>query len=208
MKRLVLYTAIVLLAAYPAKSQVSFGGGGQLGISIAMFPDPLKDYYGMGLGFGGHADANLLKFLTVRLNLDYYTFGFDNKKLTDALAQQNGVPAADLTMEGLRLSNFAITINGLGKIPLRGIVTPYGILGFGLNMMTASDPKVSLRGQDVTAQAGLGKSESQTKFGLNFGAGSEFQLGKIKLFFEIKYAIIFTEGKNTSHLPITFGVSI
>lgn len=208
MKRLVLCAAVVLLTAQFAVGQVSFGGGGQLGISIAMFPDPLKDYYGMGLGFGGHADVNILKFLSVRLNVDYYTFGFDSKKLTDALAQQNGIPAGDLTMEGLRANTIAITVNGLGKIPLRGIVTPYGIFGLGLNMMSASDPKVSLRGQDVTAQAGLGKSESITKFGLNFGAGSEFQLGKIKLFFEVKYAIIFTEGKSTGHLPITFGVSI
>lgn len=207
MKRLVLCVALVLFTANLATSQVTFGGGGQLAISIGMFPVPLNDYYGMGLGFGGHADANILKYLTVRLNLDYYTFGFDTKKLADLIAQQSGLAAGTVTMEGLRSNDFAITINGLGKIPLQGPVTPYGILGFGLNMMSASDPVVTYQGKDVTQQAGLGKTESATKFGLNFGAGSEFQIGKIKLFFEVKYCIIFTEGKNTSHLPITFGAS-
>jgi opacity protein-like surface antigen len=208
MKRLGICVALVLVATNLSVGQISFGGGGQLGISIAMFPDPLKDYYGMGFGFGGHGDANIMKYLTLRLNLDYYTFGFDNKKLADLIAQQSGLAAGSVTMEGLRFSDFVIGVNGLGKIPLRGMVTPYGILGFNLNMISASDPKVTYQGQDVTTQAGLGKTESTTKFGLNFGAGSEFQLGKIKLFFEIKYCIIFTEGTNTSHLPITFGVSI
>jgi len=208
MKRLLLGIALLLIMTNLAVSQVSFGGGGQLGISIAMFPDPLKDYYGMGLGFGGHADANILKYLTARLNLDYYTFGFDNKKFSDLIAKNSGIAPGEITMEGLRAGVFAITLNGIGKIPLRGVVTPYGILGFGINMISLSDPKVTYNGQDVTAQAGLGKSESTTKFGLNFGAGSEFQLGKIKLFFEIKYAMIFTEGSNTNHLPITVGVTI
>lgn len=207
MKRLVLSVALVLFTANLATSQMTFGGGGQLAISIGMFPVPLNDYYGMGLGFGGHADANILKYLTVRLNLDYYTFGFDTKKFADLEAQRQGVAAGSLTMEGLRTSDFAITINGLGKIPLRGIVTPYGILGFGLNMMSASDPTFTYQGKDVTQQIGLGKTESSAKFGLNFGAGAEFQIAKIKLFFEVKYCIIFTEGKNTSHLPLTFGVT-
>ena len=207
MKRLVLCVALVLFTAHLATSQMTFGGGGQFAISIGMFPDPLKDYYGMGLGFGGHADANILKYLTVRLNLDYYTFGFDTKKLADLIAQQSGLAAGTVTMEGLRSSDFAITINGLGKIPLSGPVTPYGILGFGLNIMSASDPVVTYQGKDVTQQAGLGKPEGATKFGLNFGAGAEYHIAKIKLFFEVKYCLIFTEGKNTSHLPITIGVT-
>jgi|WetSurMetagenome_2_1015567.scaffolds.fasta_scaffold12935_5 opacity protein-like surface antigen len=207
MKRLLLCAAIIALTSHLAVGQVSFGGGGQLGISIAMFPDPLKDYYGMGLGFGGHGDVNLMKYVTLRLNVDYYTFGFDTKKLADLIAQQSNLPSGAITMEGLRSNDIAITINGIGKIPLQGMVTPYGILGFGLNMMSASDPKVTYQGQDVTGQAGLGKTESVTKFGLNFGAGSEFQVGKLKLFFEVKYCIVFTEIKNTSHLPITIGVT-
>ncbi len=208
MKKIVLSVVFLMLMTNLAMSQVSFGGGGQLGFSIAMFPDPLKDYYGMGFGFGGHGDVNLMKFLTVRLNVDYYMFGFDNKKYGELIAKDQGVAAGDITMEGLRIGALGLMINGIGKIPTKSIVTPYGILGFGLYMMSASDPKVSYKGQDVTQQLGLGKTESSTEFALNFGGGSEFQVGNLKLYAEIKFVMIFTKGSNSNHLPISFGVTI
>jgi opacity protein-like surface antigen len=207
MKRVLFCVFALVLVTNLGMSQVSFGGGAQMGISIAMFPDAVKDYYGMGLGFGGHGDVNIIKYVTVRLGMDYYTFGFDSKKFLDLVAKQNNVAASTLDMSGLRINDLAITVSGIGKVPLRGVVTPYGILGFGLNFISSSDPKVTYNGNDVTAQLGMGKGDSSTKFGLHFGAGSEFHIGMVKAYFEIKYAMIFTEGKNTNHLPLTIGVT-
>jgi len=207
MKRMLLLCTVLLIAVQWAPAQVSFGGGGHLGISIASFPEGLKDYYGMGFGGGVHADGNLLKFLTVRFNMDYHTFGFDNKKFEEVIAQANGVAPSTIAFTGYRANIIGLTLNGIGKIPTRSIVTPYGLVGLGLHLMSLSDPKVTYNGQEVTIP-GVGKSESQSKFGLNFGAGAEFQFGKIKGFFEVKYVMIFTEGKNTNHIPITFGIGI
>jgi hypothetical protein len=207
MKRALFCVVVLMFVANLAVGQVSFGGGAQMGIAIAMFPDAIKDYYGMGLGFGGHGDVNIIKYVTARLSMDYYTFGFDSKKYLDLVAKQNNVAASTLDMSGLRINDLAITVSGIGKVPLRGIVTPYGIFGFGLNFVSSSDPKVTYNGNDVTAQLGMGKGDSSTKFGLHFGAGSEFHIGMVKAYFEFKYAMIFTEGQNTNYLPLTVGVT-
>jgi opacity protein-like surface antigen len=208
MKRSLLVVGLVLFAVQFSAAQMTFGGGGHLGISIASFPDPMKNYYGLGFGGGVHGDANVLRFLTLRFNVDYHTFGFDNKKLEEEIAKNNGVAASTLSMSGYGASAIGITINGLGKIPTKSMVTPYGLVGFGLHLMNASDPKVTFNGQDVTAQLGLAKPESETKFGVNFGAGAEFAFGKTKAFIEFKYVIIFTKDKSTSHIPITIGFGI
>ncbi len=208
MKRVLLVIGLVLLVAQFSAAQFSFGGGGHLGLSISSFPEGLKDYYGMGFGGGAHADANVLRFLTVRLNIDYHTFGFDNKKLEEQLAQANAVAASEIGVTGLRANVLGFTINGIGKIPMKSVVTPYGLVGLGIHMISVSDPKVSYQGQDVTAQVGLSKGESETKFGVNFGAGTEFSFGNVKAYIEFKYVIIFTKDKSTAHIPITIGVGI
>ena len=208
MKRSLLVVGLVLFAIQFSAAQMTFGGGGHAGISIASFPEGMKDYYGLGFGGGAHADANVLRFLTVRFNVDYHTFGFDNKKLEEAIAKDNGVAASTLSVSGLRANVIGITLNGLGKIPTKSTVTPYGLVGFGLHLLSVSDPKVTYNGQDVTAQLGMGKTEGETKFGINFGAGAEFAFGKTKAFIEFKYVLIFTKDKSTSHMPITIGFGI
>lgn len=206
MKKLVLVLGL-LLAVANANAQLSFGGGPHVGLSISSFPKAIKDYYGIGMVFGAHADMNIIKFLTARLNFTYHSFGFDKTKFTQALAQQFGVDASELGFEGLTARTILIGFDGLGKIPTGSIITPYGVLGFGINLMSASDPKLTFRGQDVTDQVGLGKPSTETKFGVNFGAGSEFKVGPMKLYFEFKYALIFTSGESTGHLPLVIGAS-
>ena len=82
-----------------------------------------------------------------------------------------------------------------------------GLLGFGMHIASVSDLKVSYQGQPVTVTgtSGLG---SDTNFGMNFGAGSEFGLGNVKLYFEVEYVLIFSSGSSTGHIPITVGVTI
>ncbi|HEU4586637.1 MAG TPA: hypothetical protein VFR95_12865, partial [Gemmatimonadaceae bacterium] len=49
--------------------------------------------------------------------------------------------------------------------------------------------------------------KTQTKFGLNAGAGLRFQLTGFSTFVEARWHTIFTEGKNTQVIPISVGIS-
>jgi hypothetical protein len=48
--------------------------------------------------------------------------------------------------------------------------------------------------------------ESVTKFGINVGAGFDFKAGAAGVFLEGRFHNVFTEGDNTSFIPITVGV--
>jgi hypothetical protein len=50
-------------------------------------------------------------------------------------------------------------------------------------------------------------SNSQTKFGLNAGAGLRFQLTGFSTFIEARWHTIFTEGRNAQMVPITVGIT-
>jgi len=98
------------------------------GAGAFFVPRPTGEYYGIGFNFGGHSDYNIMKYVSVRMNVDYTIFSFDSKKFVDALAKKYNVQASDLKMEGLGINMFSFTMNGLGKIPTKTLVTPYGIL--------------------------------------------------------------------------------
>ncbi|HCV42622.1 MAG TPA: hypothetical protein DGH68_03990 [Bacteroidetes bacterium] len=205
-KTLVVICAWLALSSV-ASAQLSFDGGAHVGMAISSFPKPLKDYYGTGLLFGGHGELNIMKYVSVRLNLDYVSFSSDKDKIKGVLATQYGVQASDIVFDGLATKDFSVFIDGLGKIPIQGSpITPYGLVGLGLNFLSASDGTITYQG---TAQPQLTiKGDSSTKFGLDFGAGSEFRVAsKVKLFLEFKYVLIFTENESTSYMPIVVGGS-
>jgi hypothetical protein len=223
MKRIIISIVALLVATSLASAQMTFGGGAHAGFSLSSFPKEIKDYYGLGIGFGGHADLNIMKFVTLRLNIDYHRFGSDKTKFAEAVvaacnAQRitiggQAFQTPKTTFGGMNASIIGITVNGLGKLPTKSLATPYAIFGLGLHISTPSDPTVSYEGvgditKELTELGILGKAEGSTKFGINFGAGSEFKIGQVKLFAEFKYVIIFTSGSSTGHFPITFGVTL
>lgn len=208
MKQFILVFALVFLVAQYAGAQQSFGGGGHLGLVLSSLPDPLGEYYGIGFNFGGHSDYNIMKYVSVRMNVDYTILSFDSKKFVDGIAKKYNVAASDLKMEGLGINMFSFTVNGLGKIPTKTLVTPYGILGLGIHILSMSDPKVTYGTNDVTQTVGLGKDYGETDFGINFGAGAEFSFSGFKAFFEFKYVLIFTKEKSSGMFPITIGFGI
>lgn len=205
----VLWIGILLVAATSLSSaQVGGGVGVHTGISISSFDKPVKDYYGLGFGFGAHGDLNVGKYFTGRLMFDYHMFGVDDKKIVDQIAAANNVPSSDLKMEGWTVNVVAITLNGIGKIPTGSPVTPYALAGLGMHFLSQSDPKLTYQGQDYTNQV-FAKPESRTKFGINFGAGSEFSIAKrVVLGLDFRYVLIFSKDEakqeeNNSHMPIT-----
>jgi hypothetical protein len=59
-----------------------------------------------------------------------------------------------------------------------------------------------VKGDDVLA----GVDDSETKFGINAGAGFDIMAGSAGLFVEGRFHDVFTSGSNTTFLPITVGV--
>jgi len=49
------------------------------------------------------------------------------------------------------------------------------------------------------------ESESETKFGLNFGGGFTFNLAGFETFVEARYHSVFTSGESTTFIPLSFG---
>ncbi len=196
-----LLVPVIAFAAGPLK----FGGGPHIGFSFSSFPDVVKDYYGTGFGFGAHGDMEIMKYVGVRLNVDYHMFGASTDKLAQLIAQQNNVNPSDVKVDGLSAKVLGITVNGLGKIPTTSPVTPYGLFGFGIHNISVSDANVTYRGQPAgNVKVDMG----ETKFGINFGAGAEFGVTKlVTLFFDFKYVIVFTSDNSTKHMPLTVGAT-
>jgi hypothetical protein len=73
---------------------------------------------------------------------------------------------------------------------------PYLIGGGGVYNLKAT-------GDDV-----LGDPGSETKFGINVGAGFDISAGGAGLFVEGRFHNVFTEGSNTQFIPINVGVRL
>ena len=161
----------------------------------------------MGFTFGGHADLNIVKFFSARLSLDYWTFASDKSKIEDLIAKANpGAVASEIKFEGYNIGNFSVNLSGIGRIPMAGTIKPYGILGISMNFISTSDPKVTYQGQEQADI--LPKFDGETKFGMNFGVGSEFRLAALALFVQLEYYMIFTKEQTTGIFPIRVGVTL
>ncbi len=211
MKRIAVLGIVVLCVSGVSFGQLSFGGGASAGFGFASFQKEISDYYGFGYGFGGHGDLNIVKYVSIRLNFDYNIFPSNKDKILSSLGNLtdqygNPINKSDLTLTGLNISIFAIAVDGIGKLPTKSPLTPYALIGFGLHIMSLSDGSLAYKGQEA-AQI-KSPVESQTKFGLRFGAGTEFKLSKlVSLYFDIKYVIVFTSNSSNGYIPLTFGAT-
>jgi hypothetical protein len=51
-------------------------------------------------------------------------------------------------------------------------------------------------------------TEGSTDFGINAGAGFDFQAGSVGLFVEGRFHNVFTEGESTNFIPVTLGIRL
>lgn len=233
----ILVAALGLISSF-ANAQIAFDGGAQFGIAFSSFAKPAGDLYGTGLVFGGHGDMSINKYLSVRLSFDYATFSADGDKLKGVAAdasvntvqeflgatlnaQDNALVRGTVkSADGARVSAPSIFVTGIGKLPTGSMITPYALLGFGMTFLSFGDVNFNSTGvrvqnnqtgqtvQVIPAGNQSVKIDSQSKFGMQFGIGSEFKLSKpVKLYFEVKYNLIFTEGKSSSYFPLVVGAS-
>lgn len=102
----------------------------------------------------------------------------------------NGISGVDGNFSMLNLVGNAVMPLGNKS----GGIRPYAIGGLGIYRVKAA---VSFEGQDV--------SQSDTKMGLNAGAGLSFQLSGFDTFVETRFNSVFTDGSNMNFMPLTFG---
>lgn len=202
MKHLVVVLLLVCGASL-APAEVRFGGGAQGGVSIAAFPEPVRDIYSIGVGGGAHALLDVTDAFGIRLNADYTWFASDKKKLLDKFVfiPETENPVA----EGFNASFFSVSANAIGRIDAGSSWRPYGLAGLGAHFTTVSDMTLRSNGETLLSVTGDG---TETHFSANLGVGTEFLVGNVRLFAEAKYVVIFTPEKNTSYFPLTIGVTL
>ena len=123
----------------------------------------------------------------------------------------DGTVNATYSFGGLSVTKFYL-IGGLGIYNMKTEIENAPV--FTLDMATPQEsrnaaPRVARQIAPPTRQIGeFGNAENtQTKFGLNAGAGLRFQLTGFSTFIEARWHTIFTEGKNAQVVPISVGIT-
>lgn len=204
MKRIVLILAVLLLfaASTSAQDQIKpaiYVGGG---LGMPMGPDGFKDYWGMGMGFGGGVGLGFTPYLEVIGKFYFNQFPFDGDKLlSDA-----GVTGVTIDGFDFRALEFGADVKYIfgadGGAPFK----PYGIVGLGMANIKFTD--ITVTGDGDTLVLPLGGA-SATKFMLNGGVGFDYMFSpKMGLWVDARYATILTEGDAFSYFPIRGGLKV
>ena len=157
--------------------------GGQMGASV-----PMGDF-GDGADLGFHL-GGLIEYkpaslpMSLRGELTYHRNGLKD----DFFGSDFG--SIDGTFSQIDFVGNALMPFGDAASTAR----PYVIGGLGLYRLKAS---AEYEGIDI--------SDTQTKFGLNFGAGFTFNLSGFETFVETRFHSVFAEDSNMNFIPLSFG---
>jgi opacity protein-like surface antigen len=186
--RFVIGASALLIAATAHAQGTSPSGrpfklGGQLGASV-----PMGDF-GDGADLGFHL-GGLIEYkpaslpMSLRGELTYHRNGLKDDFFGSDFGSIDG--------------NFSqIDFVGNALMPFGDAAStarPYVIGGLGLYRLKAS---AEYEGIDI--------SDTQTKFGLNFGAGLTFNLSGFETFVETRFHSVFAEDSNMNFIPLSFG---
>ncbi len=103
----------------------------------------------------------------------------------------------------------AVTLNATYDILPVPIIKPYLIGGVGeysARLTTIDEVVVSNPGVGPEQTTEVATTSTQTKFGVNGGAGVRVQLGGFAAFVEARWHDIFTSGKNVQMVPVSIGL--
>ncbi|HEU5041218.1 MAG TPA: hypothetical protein VFT84_10375 [Gemmatimonadales bacterium] len=170
------------------------GAGLNAGRAVAQTESPAFDFAiggGVAVPLGDFDDASKLSWhgtAAVRILPQNLPVGFQVDGNFDRLSDES---AFDIKSQ---------LIYGTGNVIYRFQTSegtrfqPYLIGGGGVYNLDA-------KGDDVPTGV-----DSQTKFGLNAGAGFDFDVGAAALFLEGRFHNVFTDGSDTQFLPLAVGV--
>ncbi len=175
-----------LMASVGAAPAVAQGGakfslGGGLSLPLGDFGDAAST------GFHGLAAVSFQpNNLPIGIQVDamYQRFGVDDGGL-----------AGDIDANFQVIQGTANAVYKFANSP-DSKVRPYLIGGVGLY-------NSKLTGDDVPDNI-----DGSTDFGINAGAGFDFQAGAVALFVEGRFHNVFSDGDNTNFIPVTVGVRL
>ena len=179
-----------LLIAATAQAQAtstvgrSYKFGGDLGAAV-----PLGDF-GNGANVGFHL-GGLFEYTPKSMPVSWRgEIAYNRNGLKTGYFSDAGLDGMDGNFSMLNLVGNAVLPFGDKAANIR----PYAITGLGIYRV-----KASAEYQGVTA------SSSDTKLGLNAGAGLTFHLSGFETFVETRFNSVFTDGSNMNFMPLTFG---
>ena len=165
----------------PALGQASFSLGGGVTLPLGDFGDAA------GTGFHGLAGVSFVPSgspVGIQVDGMFHRLGVDDDPVF------GDVDANFQIIQGTANAVYTFTTSE------ESTFHPYLIGGVGLYNM-------KLTGDDVPDDL-----DSETDFGINAGAGFDFQAGAVGLFIEGRFHNVFTEDESTNFIPITVGVRL
>lgn len=194
MKKVVL--SLIMLAVFAAGSYATEQGKFNVGFNPGLaFPlSDFKDQYGTSLSLGFSGDYQFTDLIAAGMELQYnVSHGMSDKQQKDIAALAN--VAVD-KVSGHKGKLFQIgPYAKIGKEMDKGSVKfrPYGIAGFGIYSFSFSDYEIA--GNNIPDT-----TNGQTKFGLNFGGGTDFTIADDwTLGLDLRLHFMFTEGTTTKY---------
>jgi hypothetical protein len=182
----VLPLALVLgLGAAPLHAQgVEFSLGGGIGVPLSTFDDVAK------LGWHGLAGLSFVPTgwpVGIQIDGSYQQYKLDEDVVGSGSLKDRLIMGTGNVVYKFKTSE-------------ESTFRPYLIGGAGVY-------NVKVTGSSDVGNV-LDTSGSQTKFGLNGGAGFDFKAGSAGLFVEGRFHDVFTDGKDLKFIPITVGVRL
>ena len=211
MPRLMLAGALLIIITSTA---LALGPGFAFGVhanfTTSNFPGPsvsgtnqqISSAYGAGWGGGLHVDANLMVF-SFRLSGDYLHYSIDENKFRDSFRPFFGNAVNQMSIDGGGLGIITLAVNGKMPVLPLPVITPYLTGGVGLAWVSRDQVTTSITG---FTGATIPSSSQSGRTLVDVGAGVDIKIG-IALFVEAKYAWIFTDGSNSTYVPVTIGVT-
>jgi opacity protein-like surface antigen len=195
-------TALALGPGFAFGVHANFTSGNFPGPSVSGVNQQINSAYGVGWGGGVHVDANLMVF-SFRLSGDYIHYSIDETKFRDSFRPLFGTAVDQMSISGGGLGILTLAVNGKMPVLPLPVITPYLTGGIGLAWVNRDEVTTSITGFPGNK---FPSSSQSGKTSVDVGAGVDIKIG-IALFFEVKYAWIFTDVSNSTYVPVTVGVT-
>ncbi len=203
MKKLVLVAFLIIAVAATCSAEqklnpVLYLGGG---ISMPIGPQVFKDYWKMGVGFGGGIGFQLNPNMELIADIYYNQFSFDDSKfLSDIGVTGASVDGLEFKMlEVMADFKYAFT-SGQGESKFK----PFLIGGVGIGAAKFADATVT---GDLGTKTVPASSISESKVMFGAGAGFDYMFSPKAAFWLLgRFNIVSTSGESTTYLPVRAGV--
>jgi len=199
MKKLILVSVFLLAfvatsAAQQPMKPVIYAGGG---LSMPIGPTVFKDYWKMGVGFGGGIGIQAKPGTELIAKFFYNSFGFDwDKFFTD-----NSITG--VTGEGTDFQAIEFGVDAKYLFGQAPTFKPFLVAGVGMVNVKFTDAKMTGTTTATVPLSGF----SETKLSVSGGIGSEYMISPtMALWLEGRIVMVLTSGDSINYMPFRVGL--